>query len=89
MSTRRAKRHESDVIVNSGHRKWLKIWDHQGFGSKWRMEASGRAPKFRTRAYNRAKEIENKSLKTEPLGLVRCQSILAKTPSLCGKYWRL
>lgn len=71
MSTRRAKQHESNVIVNSGHRKWLKIWDHQGFGSKWRMEASGRAPKFRTRAYHRAKEIENKSLKTEPLGLLR------------------
>ena len=71
MSTRRAKQHESNVIVNSGHRKWLKIWDHQGFGSKWRMEASGRAPKFRTRAYNRAKEIENKSLNTEPLGLLQ------------------
>lgn len=79
MSTRRAKRHESDVIVNSGHRKWLKIWDHQGFGSKWRMEASGRAPKFRTRAYNRAKELENESLKkkaqqsleAEPLGLLQ------------------
>ena len=71
MSTRRAKQHESNVIVNSGHRKWLKIWDHQGFGSKWRMEASGRAPKFRRRAYNRAKEIENKSLKTEPLGLLQ------------------
>lgn len=71
MTTRRAKRHESNVIVNYGHRKWLKIWDHQGFGSKWRMEASGRAPKFRRRAYNRAKEIENKSLKTEPLGLLQ------------------
>lgn len=71
MSTRRAKQHESDVIVNSGHRKWLKIWDHQGFGSKWRMEASGRAPKFRTRAYNRAKEFENESLKTEQLGLLQ------------------
>lgn len=71
MSSKRAKRHESDVIVNSGHRKWLKIWDHQGFGSKWRMEASGRSHKFRTRAYNRAKEIENKGLKTEPLGLLR------------------
>lgn len=71
MTTRRAKRHESDVIVNSGHRKWLKIWDHQGFGSKWRMEASGRAPKFRRRAYNRAKELEDESLKTEPLGLLR------------------
>lgn len=73
MTTRRAKRHESDVIVNSGHRKWLKIWDHQGFGSKWRMEASGRAPKFRTRAYNRAKELEDEkqSLKTEPLGLLQ------------------
>lgn len=71
MTTRRAKQHESNVIVNSGHRKWLKIWDHQGFGSKWRMEASGRAPKFRRRAYNRAKELEDESLKTEPLGLLR------------------
>ena len=73
MSTRRAKRHESDVIVNSGHRKWLKIWDHQGFGSKWRMEASGRSHKFRTRAYNRAKELEDEkqSLKAEPLGLLQ------------------
>lgn len=71
MSSKRAKQHESDVIVNSGHRKWLKSWDHQGFGSKWRMEASGRPPKFRTRAYNRAKELENESLKTEPLGLLR------------------
>lgn len=59
MSTRRAKQHESDVIVDSGHRKWLKTWNHKGFGSKWRMEASGRAPKFRTRAYHRAKEIED------------------------------
>lgn len=79
MSTRRAKQHESDVIVDSGHRKWLKTWNHKGFGSKWRMEASGRAPKFRTRAYNRAKEFENEilnkkaqqSLKTEPLGLLQ------------------
>ena len=73
MTTRRAKQHESNVIVNSGHRKWLKIWDHQGFGSKWRMEASGRAPKFRTRAYNRAKELEDEkqSLKTEPPGLLQ------------------
>ena len=61
MSSKRAKRHESDVIVNSGHRKWLKSWNHQGFGSKWRMEASGRPHKFRTRAYNRAKELENES----------------------------
>lgn len=79
MSSKRAKQHESDVIVNSGHRKWLKSWDHQGFGSKWRMEASGRPPKFRTRAYNRAKELEDEimrekiqqSLKTEPLGLLQ------------------
>lgn len=73
MSSKRAKQHESDVIVNSGHRKWLKSWDHQGFGSKWRMEASGRAPKFRTRAYNRAKELEDEkqSLKAEPLGLLQ------------------
>ena len=79
MSTRRAKRHDSDVIVNSGHRKWLKIWDHQGFGSKWRMEASGRSHKFHTRAYNRAKELEDEimrekiqqSLKTDPLGLMQ------------------
>lgn len=34
MSTRRAKQHESDVIVDSGHRKWLKTWNHKGFGSK-------------------------------------------------------
>lgn len=79
MSSKRAKQHESDVIVNSGHRKWLKSWDHQGFGSKWRMEASGRPPKFRTRAYNRAKELEDEilreriqqSLKTDPLGLMQ------------------
>lgn len=57
MSTRRAKQHKSNVIVDSGHRKWLKSWNHKGFGSKWRMEASGRASKFRTRAYNRAKEL--------------------------------
>lgn len=62
MSTRRAKQHKSDVIVDSGHRKWLKSWNHKGFGSKWRMEASGRAPKFRARAYNRAKELEKQSL---------------------------
>nr|DAP89800.1 MAG TPA: hypothetical protein [Caudoviricetes sp.] len=30
-----------------------------------------RPRKFRKRAYHRAKEIENKSLKTEPLGLLR------------------
>lgn len=73
MSSKRAKQHESDVIVNSGHRKWLKSWNHQGFGSKWRMEASGRPPKFRTRAYNRAKELENESLKkkAQPLGLLQ------------------
>lgn len=73
MSTRRAKQHESDVIVDSGHRKWLKTWNHKGFGSKWRMEASGRPPKFRTRAYNRAKELENESLKkkAQPLGLLQ------------------
>lgn len=73
MSSKRAKQHESDVIVNSGHRKWLKSWDHQGFGSKWRMEASGRPPKFRRRAYNRAKELEDEkqSLKAEPLGLLQ------------------
>lgn len=79
MSTRRAKQRKSDVIVDSGHRKWLKSWNHKGFGSKWRMEASGRAPKFRTRAYNRVKELEDESLnkkaqqplKAEPLGLLR------------------
>ncbi len=57
MSTRRAKQHESDVIVDSGHRKWLKTWNHKGFGSKWRMEASGRAPKFRAHAYEQAIKI--------------------------------
>lgn len=79
MSSRRAKQHKSDVIVDSGHRKWLKSWNHKGFGSKWRMEASGRAPKFRARAYNRAKELEDEilrkklkqSLKTDPLGLMQ------------------
>lgn len=73
MSSKQAKQHESDVIVNSGHRKWLKSWDHQGFGSKWRMEASGRAPKFRIRAYNRVKELEDEkqSLKAEPSGLLQ------------------
>ena len=30
-----------------------------------------RPHKFRKRAYHRAKEIENKSLKTEPLGLLQ------------------
>jgi len=30
-----------------------------------------RPRKFRKRAYHRAKEIENKSLKTEPLGLLQ------------------
>lgn len=62
MATRRSKQHKSDVIVDSGHRKWLKSWNHKGFGSRWRMEASGRAPKFRARAYNRAKELEKQSL---------------------------
>lgn len=62
MATRRAKQHKSDVIVDSWNKKWLKSWNHKGFGSKWRMEASERAPKFRTRAYNRAKKLEKQSL---------------------------
>ncbi|MGJ3768674.1 hypothetical protein ACLOBS_06885 [Limosilactobacillus mucosae] len=71
MSTRRAKRHESDVFIDVKARKFWKKFDQEGLMHKDIREFADRPCKFRKRAYHRAKEIENKSLKTEPLGLLR------------------
>lgn len=71
MTTRRAKRHESDVFLDVKARKFWKEFDQEGLMHKDIRKFSDRPHKFRKRAYNRAKEIENKSLKTEPLGLLQ------------------
>jgi hypothetical protein len=71
MTTRRAKRHESDVFLDIKARKFWKTFDQEGLMHKDIRKFADRPRKFRKRAYHRAKEIENKSLKTEPLGLLR------------------
>lgn len=71
MSTRRAQNHKCDVFLDVKARKLWKIFDQEGLMHKDIMKFADRPRKFRKRAYHRAKEIENKSLKTEPLGLLR------------------
>lgn len=71
MITRRAKRHESDVFLDVKVRKFWKTFDQEGLMHKDIRKFADRPRKFRKRAYHRAKEIENKSMKTEPLGLLR------------------
>lgn len=71
MSSKRAKRHESDVFLDVKARKFWKTFDQEGLMHKDIRKFADRPRKFRKRAYHRAKEIENKSLKTEPLGLLR------------------
>lgn len=71
MTTRRAKRHESDVFLDVKARKFWKEFDQEGLMHKDIRKFADRPRKFRRRAYHRAKEIENKSLKTEPLGLLQ------------------
>jgi len=71
LTTRRAKRHESDVFLDVKARKFWKTFDQEGLMHKDIRKFADRPRKFRKRAYHRAKEIENKSLKTEPLGLLQ------------------
>lgn len=71
MITRRAKRHESDVFLDVKARKFWKTFDQEGLMHKNIRKFADRPRKFRKRAYHCAKEIEDKSLKTEPLGLLR------------------
>ena len=71
MSTRRAKKHKERSHIGRLVRELLKEANRGGFFDK-RLNKRQRNPhKFRRRAYHRAKEIENKSLKAEPLGLLR------------------
>lgn len=71
MSTRRARNHKCDVFLNVKARKFWKIFDQEGLMHKDIRKFADRPRKFRKRAYHRAKEIENKSLKTGTLGLLR------------------
>lgn len=71
MSTRRAKQHKIDIFLDVRARKFWKTFDQEGLMHKDLRKFADRPHKFRKRAYHRAKEIENKSLKTEPLGLLR------------------
>lgn len=47
------------------------MFDQEGLGHKDIRQFAERPHKFRKRAYHSAKEIENKSPKTGPLGLLR------------------
>lgn len=71
MSTRRARSHKRDAFLDVKARKFWKIFDQEGLMHKDIRKFADRPRKFRKRAYHRAKEIENKSLKTEPLGLLQ------------------
>ena len=71
MSSKRAKQRKRDVFLDVKTRKFWKEFDQEGLMHKDIRKFADRPRKFRKRAYHRAKEIENKSLKTEPLGLLQ------------------
>lgn len=71
MSTRRAKQHKKRTHYVRLVREHLNEVNRGGLFDK-RLNKHQRNPhKFRRRAYYREKEIENKSLKTDPLGLLQ------------------
>ncbi len=71
MSSRRAKQRKHDVFLDVKARKFWKEFDQEGLMHKDIRKFADRLRKFRKRAYHCAKEIGNKSLKTEPLGLLQ------------------
>lgn len=71
MSTRRAKEHKERSHFGRVIREHVNEVNRGGLFDKQLNKLQCNPYKFRRRAYYRAKEIENKSLKTEPLGLLR------------------
>lgn len=71
MSTRRAKKHKERSHYGRLVREHINETNKGGAFDKHLNKIQCNPRKFRKRAYHRAKEIENKSLKTEPLGLLQ------------------
>ena len=71
MSSKRAKKHKERSYYGRLVREYVNETNKGGLFNKRLNKVECRPYKFRKRAYHRAKEIENKSLKTEPLGLLR------------------
>lgn len=71
MSTRRAKKHKERSHYGRLVREHINGTNKGGAFDKQLNKIQCNPRKFRRRAYNRAKELEDESLKTEPLGLLR------------------
>lgn len=71
MSTRRAKQHKERSHNVRLVREHINETNRGVLFDKQLNKHQRNPHKFRRRAYHRAKEIENKSMKTEPLGLLR------------------
>lgn len=59
MSTKRAKQHKRDVFLDVRARKFWKMFDQEGSGNKCWRQFVGRRCKFRKRAYDHEKKLEN------------------------------
>lgn len=71
MSSKRAKQHKKRTHYVRSTREHVNETNRGGLFDKQLNKHQRNPHKFRRRAYYREKEIENKSLKTEPLGLLR------------------
>lgn len=81
MSTRRAKQHKRDVFFKVRARRRWKKFDQEGFVNKDRRQLTGRPYKFRKRAYDHEKKLEDglyiKRFKQSLVGVIKNPGLLA------------
>lgn len=81
MSTKRAKQHKHDVFFKARARRRWKKFDQEGFVHKDRRKLTGRPYKFRKRAYDHEKKLEDglyiKIFKQSLMGVIKNPGLLA------------
>lgn len=81
MSTRRARSHKCDVFLDVKARKFWKIFDQEGFVHKDIRQLADRPYKFRKRAYDHEKKLEDglyiKIFKQSLMGVIKNPGLLA------------
>lgn len=81
MSTRRAKQHKRDVFFKVRARRCWKKFDQEGFVHKDIRQLTDRPYKFRKRAYDHEKKLEDglyiKIFKQSLMGVIKNPGLLA------------
>lgn len=81
MSTRRAKQHKRDVFFEVRARRLWKKFDLEGLFHKDIRQLADRPHKFRKRAYDHEKKLEDglciKTFKQSLMGVIKSRGLLA------------